>query len=242
MAGRPKARAQRAAEEAERAQALLATMNDASRNATLRASARQALAEINIGGMAAPRRPTDDRVLLAQWWRDQMAEIERTGSARRELLATDGKHPSATFARQAKAFGALGIPRDVVAVLLEMSEADLGLYYGNEYAVGSAEVVSQVSANLLRIATSTNDRVAVKAAVEVMNRRGGEEWRAPAQKLEVTDDRSGKGNLIDSSKMSWQDRQLMRGVLERALLRPVEGEMVGTGVVPLIEGGVEGEQ
>jgi hypothetical protein len=181
--------------------------------------------------------PADDRAALSQWWRDQVADIERAGDERRSLLATAGEHPSPIFARQAKVFGALGIPRDVVAVLLEMSQPEMEMYYGTEYAIGSAEVVSQVAANLLRIATSTNDRVAVKAAIEVMNRRGGEEWRPPAQKLEVTDDRKGRGNVVDTSNMTYDDRQLMREILLRTM-----GKGVSAGLIPAtIESETEGE-
>jgi hypothetical protein len=190
-----------------------------------------------VTGILAPT-PADDRETLAAWWRSQVAEIERAGAERRELLATAGEHPSPIFARQAKTFGALGIPRDVVAVLLEMSQPEMEMYYGNEYAAGSAEVVSQVAANLLRIATSTNDRVAVKAAIEVMNRRGGEEWRPPAQKLEVTDDRKGRGNVVDTSNMTYDDRQLMREILLRTM-----GKGVSAGLIPAtIESEAEGEE
>ncbi len=184
-----------------------------------------------VTGILAPAK--DDRETLAAWWRSQVAEIERAGAERRQLLATAGEHPSPIFARQAKVFGALGIPRDVVAVLLEMSQPEMEMYYGTEYAIGSAEVVSQVAANLLRIATSTNDRVAVKAAIEVMNRRGGEEWRPPAQKLEIEDSRKAKGNLIDSSKLSWDDRQALRAIIQNATGRAAV--TVNGGVVPQIE-------
>ena len=158
-----------------------------------------------------------DRVRLEQWWRDQMEAVERSIEERRDMLADSGEHPSEIFAHQARKFGALGIPRDVAATLLEISDADFENWYGNEYTVGSAETMVPVAQNLLRMATSMNDRVAVKAATEFLNRRGGEEWRPPAQKLEIDDGRAPKRGVIDSSRLSWEDRELMRGVLQRAL-------------------------
>jgi hypothetical protein len=224
MAGRPKRRAKLEAEAAKAASDPWAGAPD------------QWAASAPVDPWVTP--PESDREFLDQWWRSQVAEIERAGAERRELLATAGEHPSPIFARQAKTFGALGIPRDVVAVLLEMSQPEMEMYYGNEYAAGSAEVVSQVAANLLRIATSTNDRVAVKAAIEVMNRRGGEEWRPPAQKLEVTDDRKGRGNVVDTSNMTYDDRQLMREILLRTM-----GKGVSAGLIPAtIESEAEGEE
>lgn len=233
MAGRPKTRAKRlAAEAALRAAVFPDEMPQVqSYHGTQRAPA------VTVDEPAAPK---DDREQLSDWWRNQVELIERTSAERADLLRDAGEHPNPIFARQAKVFGALGIPRDVVAVLLGISEGELSLHYGNEYAVGSAEVVSQVAANLLRIATSQNDRVAVKAAIEVMNRRGGEEWRPPAQKLEIDDSRKAKGNLIDSSKLSYEERQQLRAIVERAVGRRVDGEAVG-GVVPQIES-EEGEE
>ena len=111
-----------------------------------------------------------DREFLEGWWRDQVALIERRIRERAELQAAGGAHPSDVFANQAMQFGAMGIPRDVAARLMGLTEMDLEGYYGREYALGAAEVVGQVAANLIRIAVSSNDRYAVKAAVEVMNR------------------------------------------------------------------------
>ena len=213
MAGRPRSRAKAAAEEAERAQALLAQVHGA-HNETMRRSAARALAEIQRPAAVTPN-PTFDRAMLAEWWREHVAEIERTSGARRELLATASEHPSPIYAKFVKVFGMQGLPQDLIATLLEMSEADLQLHYGAEYLAGSAEVMSLVTANVIRMATSGNDRVAAKVAVEYLNRRGGEEWRAPAQKLEVEDSRKPKAGVIDSSAMSYEDRQLMREIILR---------------------------
>lgn len=153
------------------------------------------------------------------WWRGQMELVQRVTQERSELLSVAGEHPSAIFANQALQFGAMGMPKDVAATLLGLSEAQLQLYYGQEYALGAAHIMGQVAVNLLRIATSTNDRHAVKAAVEVMHRRGGDEWRPPAQKLEVSRP-EGRGNLIDSSKLTREERAALRAIIERAAARP----------------------
>jgi len=233
MAGRPKTRAKRLAAEA----ALRSAVFPDEMPQIQSYHGTQPAPPVTVDEPAPPK---DDREQLSDWWRNQVELIERTSAERADLLRDAGEHPNPIFARQAKVFGALGIPRDVVAVLLGISEGELSLHYGNEYAVGSAEVVSQVAANLLRIATSQNDRVAVKAAIEVMNRRGGEEWHPPAQKLEIDDSRKAKGNLIDSSKLSYEERQQLRAIVERAVGRRVDGEAVG-GVVPQIES-EEGEE
>jgi hypothetical protein len=164
-----------------------------------------------------PPKPPSDREYLAQWWRDQVEEIERGITDRRALLSVAFEHPNEIFAQQAKVFGALGVPKDVVATLLGLRETDFEAYYGADYGLGDAEMIGRVATNLLRIATSTDDRYAVKAAIEVMNRRGKEEWRAPAQKLEIDDTRKKKPNLIDSSQLSFEDRRLLREIIMRSM-------------------------
>ena len=63
MAGSPKKRARRAAEESRRAQQLLTIVNDAARNATLRQTARLALLEIGENVMSTF--DNDGRELMA---------------------------------------------------------------------------------------------------------------------------------------------------------------------------------
>lgn len=160
-----------------------------------------------------------DREFLEDWWRKQLDAIELEMKARAEMIAMAGVHPNQVFSRQVLQLAALGMPKDTVAILIGLSISEMLMHYGEEYVVGAARVVGQAAANLLRIATSTNDRVAYKAAVEVINRRGGEEWRPPAQKIEVATDPNAGRNLIDSSKLTFDERQALRAIIERAVTR-----------------------
>ena len=155
-----------------------------------------------------------ERALTALWWRDQVAELDRAAKERGESL----KGGEAVQRGQARVFGALGMPTDVVAALMGVNEGAFQAQYGDAYAVGSATMLAQVAANYLRIATSTNDRYAVKAAGDIMNRRGGEPWRQPAQKLEVSRP-SAKANLIDSSKLTFDERQALKAIIMAATAR-----------------------
>lgn len=217
MAGRPKARAKRAAELAE----LMAALGG---ETTAPAATRQseAAADDVPGGpdvlVKSDPVKKSDRELMAAWWREQVEEIWRTNAEREERLRSAGEHPNEVFAAEAMAFGAKGAPKEVAAVLLAMPVEEFERWYGREYAIGEAEMVYQVGANLLRIGASTNDRYAVKAAAEVMNRRGGESWRPPAQKLEVTRPEP-KARLIDSSKLTPQERGALRAIMLRAVSR-----------------------
>jgi hypothetical protein len=153
--------------------------------------------------------------MTAKWWRTQVGELERAAREREGALA---KGADAVHASQARVFGALGVPTDVAAALMGMSEGEFQGKYAESYGVGSATMIGQVSANLLRIATEGDDRYAVKAAVEIMNRRGGEPWRPPAQKIEVNRTET-KARLIDSSKLTQEEREQLRQILLAAAAR-----------------------
>lgn len=210
MAGSPRNRARRLAEEARRLEASGDWMLLPPPNLT-----------------DPPKAPPTDSELTAIWWREQVADLDRAAKARGESMRSGD---DAVHASQARVFGALGVPADVAAALMGMSEVQFQAQYAEDYGVGSAAIIARVSANLLRIATSTNDRYAVKAAIEVMNRRGGEPWRPPAQKLEVTHP-APKAKLLDSSKLTFEERQRIREILLAAATResaPALGEPDGS--------------
>jgi hypothetical protein len=162
-----------------------------------------------------PKAPPTDRELVSVWWREQVADLKRAAKGRGETVA---KGADAVLESQARVFGALGVPEDVAAALMGVGEVRFKAEYAGEYAVGSAAMVGQVAANLLRIATSTNDRVAVKAAVEIMRSRGGEPWRPPTQKLEISRP-APKANVIDSSKLTVEERAALRAIIMAASAR-----------------------
>lgn len=169
-----------------------------------------------LGRTGEERDAAAARDITAEWWRKQVADLERAARERGESVQ---KGTEGVLASQARVFGALGVPTDVAAALMGMSEPKFVAVHGDAYGVGSAAILAQVSANLLRIATSGNDRYAVKAAIEIMNRRGGEPWRPPAQKIEVERTDTKKAGLIDSSKLTAEERESMRKILLAAAER-----------------------
>lgn len=154
-----------------------------------------------------------ERERLAAWMRTRFEEIERLHAERVELLRTVGEHPSPVFAKIVRIDGALGMPKSLVAKKLGMATASLELHYGADYDMGAAEILSSVMANALRIATSTTDPNAGRLAMQVLDRRGGSEWKPPAQQVSV--ENKDAPPIIDSSKMTPEERQQMRVMLTR---------------------------
>jgi hypothetical protein len=241
MAGRPK---RRAAEAARVAALQAATLVQPS---TLQPNKRQIplppegyIPPAPRITMPAPSRAeqmkqiqADDRKSLAEWWRDHTELMFEEYTKRAEILRTAGEHPSAQVAKEAYRCGVLGMPKELAAKCLSMSEGELDQHYGAEFEAGGAEILSQVAANFLRIASSQNDRVSVKAAIEFLERRGGEDWRKPAQKIEISDDRTKKPKAIDLGRLSFEQRAQLREIMQQQLdERTIDMTPRGSGLVP----------
>jgi hypothetical protein len=150
----------------------------------------------------------------SDWWRSRIEEMERAHAQRVKLLRSVGEHPSPIFAKQVKMFGGLGLPKPLVAKLLGLRGDMLDMHYGDEYDLGAAEIMAGVAANMIRIATSTEDPNAAKIGMEFLSRRGGQEWRPAAQKIELKDDREKPKNVIDSSRLTYEQRLELRRMIE----------------------------
>jgi hypothetical protein len=155
-----------------------------------------------------------EREALSMWWKQRIQEIEAVHQERIEVMRNVGEHPSPVFARIVRMDGALGMPKSLLAKKLGMAVETLMRHYGDEYDLGSAEVISQVAANMLRIGTSLTDPAASTVGMKILDRRGGTEWRPPAQQVQVKTE-SDAPPVIDSSKLSFEERAQLRTMLTR---------------------------
>jgi hypothetical protein len=162
----------------------------------------------------APSIKGADREAMALWMKERAQELEDFYQERIELLRTVGEHPSPIFARIVRTHGALGMPKRLLARLLGITQGDLKTFYEEEYELGELEALSSVAANAMRIASSASHPDAARVAVQVLDRRGGEEWKPPAQKLEVNNPNNAPP-VIDSSKLTSDERQQLRQMLTR---------------------------
>lgn len=160
-------------------------------------------------------RPADEREQVANFWRARMDQIQREHDERVEILRTAGEHPSPVFAAQVKSAGALGLGKSVTCRLLGIALYTLETHYAADYELGTAEVISSVAANMIRIGTSTTDPANAKVGMDILSRRGGQEWRPPAQKVEMETEVKQK-NVIDSSKLTFDQRAELRRMIEYA--------------------------
>ncbi len=173
--------------------------------------------------------PECEREQLANWWRGRMEQIEREHEERVRILREGGEHPSPIFAKQVKMMGALGMPKGLVCKILCLSPYNLQTHYADEYEQGSAEIIAQVAANMIRIGTSVSDPANAKVGMDILSRRGGEEWRPPAQKVEMKDEREQPKNVIDSSRLTADERMQLRQMIER--VQEGDGDTVEQGEV-----------
>ena len=163
-----------------------------------------------------------ERERLSVWMRERIAEVDREHRERIELLRTVGEHPSPLFQKVVMNMGGLGMPKGLLAKMLGLTVATLESNYGDDYALGKAYKIKAVAANALRIATSETDPNAARVAMQILDRQGGTEWTPPVKRVADVKDPD-KPPTIDSSKLTYDQRQQLRAMLE-AVVDGQEGE------------------
>lgn len=161
------------------------------------------------------RIPDDQRVMLNDWWRARLDQIDLEHAERIEILRTVGEHPSPLFERQAREFGALGMGKALAARAMGISIHNMNTYYADAYEAGSASVVASVAANMLRIGMSITDPSNARVGMDILSRRGGAEWLPPVKKNEDVTNRPHDKSVIDASLLTEDERQQLRLMIER---------------------------
>lgn len=162
--------------------------------------------------------PDDERQKMAQWMRDQIAEIEREAEARVNLARFGHVHPMPVYANLVKHYAAMQLDPPTIAKMLMIPLSTLMLHYEEDIALGAAHINLKIAENMARIATSTTDANASRVGMQwlgVTNPRFKQK-----HKIEIDDDRETR--VIDSSKLSPEQRQQLRDMIEAATAEGVD--------------------
>lgn len=178
-----------------------------------------------------------EREALSLWIKDRLEASERNHNERVELLRTAGEHPSPIFARLVRTCGELGLSKNMTAKRLNIGVGALLEHYADDYELGASEIISAIAANMNRKAISSSDPNAAKVGLAILERRAGTEWEPPSKKIKIDDGRN-KPPIIDSSKLTIEERQQLRLMLTR-VANGGEGDPVEQEEDPLIGGEVE---
>jgi hypothetical protein len=158
--------------------------------------------------------PDDKREAITLWVKSRLEESEKAHQDRIELLRTAGEHPSPIYQRFVRLAGELGLSKALAAKQLGITVGVLTAHYADDYELGAAEILSAIAANMNRKAISDTDPAAAKIGLAIMERRGGEEWKNPARRIEM-DHNPNKAPVIDSSKLTFEERATLRAMIER---------------------------
>jgi hypothetical protein len=161
------------------------------------------------------RSASESRVLMAEWFKEQLAVIERDTADRIERLRAVGEHPSPLFSRLVQHHAAMGLDAKVIAKMLQIPYSTLALHYADELEIGVGSVTLRIAENMARKALSVDDKDAAKVGMAWLERRGGDNWRT-TKKVEI-DDKRNQTPILDSSKLSPEERQKLREVIEAAI-------------------------
>jgi hypothetical protein len=179
-----------------------------------------------------------EREELTAWFRGELDKINRDAEARVELFRTVAQHPSPIVSPFVKGFAALGVPKKQIAKLCRISVPMLNEHYADELELGPAELHVKIASNVARMAMSESDPSNAKMAQYWLDRRGGEEFKPPAQKIITSEEK--KPPVIDSTKLSYEERQQLRAMIERRLAGG-EGDPLGPDEIIGESDGIEEE-
>lgn len=171
-----------------------------------------------------PQLPTiapQERKDLVNFMRGRLEEIERDYQDRLELIRSGSEHPMPLYAKLVHNHAAMGMPKKHIAKILGISVAVMERYYEDDLELGIAQINFKIASNVARKALS-DDPDAAKIGLDWLDRRGGDGWRKSTQKIEVNpDDRPPN---LDLTKTTYEERQALRAILQRAASRAAEGE------------------
>ena len=130
-----------------------------------------------------------------------------------------GRHePNDVFRNQVMYFSGMGLTQEQMAVLLQISTSTLTKYYAHELKIGASIKNIQVAESIFQIALDQSNKSAATAAMWWLERRGGENWKPAAKRIEHTGADGGaiaieNRPLIDSSKLTFEQRQALREII-----------------------------
>src|ERR1700735_1741960 len=160
-----------------------------------------------------PDVPDDKREAITLWVKSRLEESEKAHQDRIELLRTAGEHPSPIYQRFVRLAGELGLSKALAAKQLGITVATLTTHYADDYELGAAEILSAIAANMNRKAISDTDPNAAKVGMAILERRAGDKWKPPKKQVELDDNRN-KAPVIDSSKLTYEQRAQLRAMIE----------------------------
>lgn len=153
------------------------------------------------------------RESMSAWVTKEMALMRKEHEKRVKRIKAGKEHPMPFCSELVKRWAGLGASREQVARLCGVSWRTISEYYDDDYELGVVQFNMPVAANLWRIARSETDPQAANAAMKWLERRGGENWKPP--RLEVKTEHTQEKPLIDSSRLTFEDRAALRQMLTR---------------------------
>jgi transcriptional regulator with XRE-family HTH domain len=115
-----------------------------------------------------------------------------------------------------------GWSQDEIAEGMGVSDETLRKYFRRELDMGNIEMCSTIESTLYEIATDKDHKACVPAATVLLKAKGGDEYRE-TKRTEITgadggplEQRIQQVDVIDSSKLSFEERDTLAKILEGA--------------------------
>jgi hypothetical protein len=185
-----------------------------------------------IEGSRRPRAPKDMPALehvmgearenLALWIKQRIDEVAREKDAHIEALRNGGEHPTPYCQKMVQFYSMMGLEEKYIAKMLMISHQVLVTNYEEDMKLGYAEGIVTMGSTLYKIGSDPTHKDAARVALEWLSRRAPE-WKPPTKKLEVENSDKDQGRIIDSSQLTFEQRQQLREMILAQVDKPETG-------------------
>ena len=162
----------------------------------------------------------DERAQMLAWMKQQIAEIQASADRRVELAKLGGEHPMPHYALVIQHYAGMQLDAATIARMLNIPYATLMLHYENDIELGQAHVSLQIAENMVRIATSTRNKDAARVGMDFLGRTNKKMRNTKKFEIEAPNET----RVIDSSKLTPEQRQQLRDMIESTMRKVDESE------------------
>lgn len=150
---------------------------------------------------------------VSLWMKQKIDEVQQSYEQRIELLRNGGEHPSPIYQKMVRQYALMGLEEKYICKMLFISHQVLMTHYEEDIKLGYAEGVITMGTTLYAIGSNPLHKDAAKVALEWLSRRGGKEWKPAAKKIELDDPNKNEGRIINSSELTYEQRQQLRAMI-----------------------------
>jgi hypothetical protein len=155
----------------------------------------------------------------------EKASCDGEGESTEESREMSARHEPDAASRYLVETAAAFCTQEQVAKLLKVGVDTLRRHYGDELERGGISKTIDIAKTMYAIATDPENKSAANVGMWWLERRGGDLWKAPDKRVAVDVTTREAPPIIDSSRLSFEQRQQLREIVQACITVPVEPDI-----------------